>query len=159
MKETIQQSVKNLLGESGSQILEDPYYLNVEKRILKISLILAVGILAASVYWGSTKFVISFALGAILSLLNFSWMKQGIDRMLQGFQSQATPQSPGRAIIFKYFIRYALIGGGLYAIFRYQCFEARAAVLGLFLVVIAVIYECFYQVIKSLFEDRTRGRA
>ncbi len=159
MKDFFQQSIKTMLGDSQSELLDDPYYLNVEKRIQKSSLVIALLILAGSLYWGSAKFIASFILGSLLSLLNFLWMKQGVDRMLQGFQNQLDIKKPGKGVLFKYFIRYALIGGGLYAIFRYQCFEARAAVLGLFLVVIAVIYECFYQVIKSLFEDRTRGRA
>jgi hypothetical protein len=158
LKETIQNSITNILGETGPQILEDPFYLNVEKRILKISIVIASLILATSLYWGSWKFIISFIVGSILSVLNFSWMKQGVDRMLQGFQSSEVAKSPSKKIIFKYFIRYSLIGGVLYAIFRYRFFDARAAFLGLFLVVMAVLYECLYQIIKSLFEDGTRGR-
>lgn len=117
-------------------------------------------IVLGSFYWISGKFAMSFLVGSFLSLLNFSWMKQGIDRMIQSFQGEdGAPPRSGKGIVFKYFIRYALIGGLLYAIFRYQFFEVRAALLGLFLVVVAVLCECLHQVIKSLIEDWKRGRA
>jgi hypothetical protein len=160
LKEIISDTVKNVLGDSGSQILEDPYYLNVDKRILKISIIMGTGILAGSLFWISAKFALSFLLGGVISLINFSWMKQGVDRMLQGFQREtAPPQRSSKGIIFKYFIRYALIGGTLYAIFRFRYFDVRAAFWGLFLVVMAILYECVHQVIKFLIEDWKRGRA
>jgi hypothetical protein len=160
LKEILPDSIKSVIRESGSQLLEDPYYLNVEKRILGISLLLGGIIVLGSFFWISGRFALSFLVGAFLSLLNFSWMKQGVDRMIQGFQAEAvvSPRS-GKGIIFKYFIRYVLIGGALYAIFRYQFFEVRAALLGLFLVVMAVLYECLHQVIKFLIEDWKRGRA
>ncbi len=160
MKEILPDSIKSVIAESGSQLLEDPYYLNVEKRILGISLLLGGMIVLGSFFWISGRFALSFLVGAFLSLLNFSWMKQGVDRMIQGFQAEAVaPPRSGKGIIFKYFIRYVLIGGALYAIFRYQFFEVRAALLGLFLVVMAVLYECLHQVIKFLIEDWKRGRA
>ncbi len=80
--------------------------------------------------------------------------------MIQGFQAESSlPLRPDKGIIFKYFIRYTLIGGALYAIFRYQFLDVRGALLGLFLVVMAVLYECVHQVIKSLLEDWKHGRA
>jgi hypothetical protein len=160
LKEFLPDSIKNIIAESGSQLLVDPYYLNVEKRIFGISLLLGGIIVLGSSFWISGKFALSFLAGASLSLLNFSWMKQGVDRMIEGFQAGAlaSPRS-SKGIIFKYFIRYALIGGALYAIFRSRFFEVRAALLGLFLVVVAVLYECLHQVIKSLIEDWKRGRA
>ncbi len=160
MKEFLPDSIKSVITESGSQLLEDPYYLSIEKRILGISLLMGGTIVLGSFFWISGRFAMSFLVGAFLSFLNFSWMKQGVDRMIQGFQTEAIiPPNSDKRIIFKYFIRYALIGSALYAIFRYQFFEVRAALLGLFLVVIAVLYECLHQVIKSLIEDWKRGRA
>jgi hypothetical protein len=160
LKEILSDAVKNVLGDSGSRILEDPYYLNIEKRILKISIIIGLGMLLGSYFWISGKFALSFLLGGAISLINFSWMKQGVDRIFQGFQPESpAPRRSNQRIIFKYFIRYALIGGTLYVIFRNQFFEVRAAFWGLFLVVIAVLYECLHQVIKSLIEDWKRGRA
>jgi hypothetical protein len=111
--------------------------------------------LAGGVLFVSWKFVVSFLIGAVISYLNFCWMKQGVDRLIGSFGSEVSPapQSPERHVIFKYFLRYALIGGTLYAIFRFQFFEARGAILGLLLFVAAVLFECLHLVIKTLLEE------
>jgi len=144
----------------GRQILDDPYYLIVEKRILTISLILGILIAGGGLFMASLRLVYSFLAGSAISVLNFYWMKQALDRMLKSFAVPQNPEPPrAKGVIFKYFIRYALIGGILYAIFRYKIFDLQAAVLGLFLVVMAVLYECLHQVVKSIVEDWKRGRA
>lgn len=140
-------------------ILNDPYYQTVEKRLVRLSLALGLGILLVALFFASTQFIVNFLAGSAISLLNFLWLKQAIDRLLAGFSLEQLRQSrPGKALIFKYFIRYALIGGGLYVIVRYKYLNVKGAFLGLFLVVIAVVLECIYQVVKSLIEDWTRGR-
>jgi hypothetical protein len=149
----------------SKDLLNDPYYINVEKRLTAISVYSGAGILVLSLVFGSLNFACSFLVGAALSYYNFTWMKQGIDRLVLNFQPQAEPWAQGgrfkrghRRVIFKYFLRYALIGAVLYVIVRFRFFDVKAAFLGLFLFVIAVIYECFYQVVKTLFEDWKGGR-
>jgi hypothetical protein len=149
----------------SKDLLNDPYYMSVEKRLTSVSLYLGIGILVLSLVFGSLNFACSFLVGATLSFYNFTWMKQGIDRMLLNFQPQAEQSVQGgrfkrghRKVIFKYFLRYALIGATLYAIVRFRFLDIKAAFLGLFLFVMAVIYECFYQVVKTLLEDWKSGR-
>jgi hypothetical protein len=141
-------------------ILNDPYYQTVEKRLVRLSLGLGLVILFVALFFASLPFIVNFTVGAVISLLNFFWMKQAIDRLLAGFSREERPSGKSaKGIIFKYFIRYALIGGTLYVIVRYKYLNVKGAFLGLFLVVIAVVLECIYQVVKSLIEDWTRGRA
>jgi hypothetical protein len=148
----------------------------------------------------SWNFVISFLVGSLISYLNFSWMKQGVDRLILsfvetqlpvgtpksnsgclerkflskkaglpdvdssrsspgGFESSQTAvralrRAPTRSVIFKYFLRYALIGTTLYAIVRFRFFDAKGAILGLLLFVAAVLFECIHLVIKTLLEER-----
>ena len=66
----------------AKQLLDDPYYLNIENRLTTISLYLGIGVTSLSLILGELTFAGSFLIGAILSFLNFSWMKQGIDRLL-----------------------------------------------------------------------------
>ena len=139
----------------SQELLNDPYYATVETRLTRIGAVLGGLTLAAGALFVSWKFVVSFLVGAVISYLNFCWMKQGVDRLIGSFGSEASParRPSGKGVIFKYFLRYALIGGTLYAIFRFQFFEARGAILGLLLFVAAVLFECLHLVIKILLEE------
>ena len=139
----------------SQELLNDPYYATVENRLTRIGMLLGGLTLVVGALFVSWKFVMSFLVGAVISYLNFCWMKQGVDRLIGSFGVEANPvpRRPGRAVIFKYFLRYALIGGTLYAIFRFQFFEARGAILGLLLFVAAVLFECLHLVIKTLLEE------
>ena len=139
----------------SQELLNDPYYATVEKRLTRIGIVLAGLTLVVGALFVSWKFVVSFLVGAVISYLNFCWMKQGVDRLIGSFGSEVSPspRRSGKSVIFKYLLRYALIGGTLYAIFRFQFFEARGAILGLLLFVAAVLFECLHLVIKTLLEE------
>ncbi|MBM3804078.1 MAG: ATP synthase subunit I [Acidimicrobiia bacterium] len=140
---------------NSQDLLNDPYYANIENRLTRVSVVLGSLTMAWGLLSASWRFAISFLLGAVISYLNFRWMKQGVDRLIGSIASDATPRQlpSGRGVIFKYFLRYGLIGGTLYAIFRLQFFEARGAILGLLLFVAAVLFECLHLVIKTLIEE------
>jgi hypothetical protein len=139
----------------SQELLNDPYYATVENRLTRIGMVLAGLTLLVGALFISWKFVVSFLVGAVISYLNFCWMKQGVDRLIGSFSNEVSPslRPSGKPVIFKYFLRYALIGGTLYAIFRFQFFEARGAILGLLLFVAAVLFECLHLVIKTLLEE------
>ena len=139
----------------SQELLNDPYYATVENRLTRIGIVLAGLTMVVGALFVSWKFVVSFLVGAVISYLNFCWMKQGVDRLIGSFGSEVgqSPRLSGKRVIFKYFLRYALIGGTLYAIFRFQFFEARGAILGLLLFVAAVLFECLHLVIKTLLEE------
>jgi branched-subunit amino acid ABC-type transport system permease component len=142
------------------EILDDPYYLGIERRLTVLSLFLGLGIIFTFLILGKINLACSFALGAFLSYLNFNWMKQGVDRLLNADPALNAPARPSnRRIIVRYFLRYALIGGTLYAIVRVKFLDLKAAFLGLLLFVAAILFECVHQVIKGIVEDRRDGRA
>lgn len=140
---------------NSQDLPNDPYYATAEKRLTRISIILGTLVLVLGALLGSWKFALSFLIGALISYVNFCWMKQGVDRLIGSFGSEANPshRRSSKGVIFKYFLRYGLMGGTLYAIFRYQFFEVRGAVLGLLLFVAAVLFECLHLVIKTLLEE------
>jgi len=140
---------------NSQDLLNDPYYAAVETRLTRIGIILGALTLVVGGLLASWKFAVSFLLGSVISYLNFRWMKQGVDRLISGFGSEPSPARlpSGKGVIFKYFLRYALIGGTLYAIFRFQFFDVTGAILGLLLLVAAVLLECLHLVIKTLLEE------
>src|SRR5438309_10445258 len=65
------------LPEAKQVLSDDPYYLNIENRLRIISLYLAVAVTSLSLALGELTLAISFLVGAVLSFVKFSWMKQG----------------------------------------------------------------------------------
>jgi len=185
------------MAPTSQGILTDSYYQNLGRRLTRVSLVLTLGVVITASLLSSWKFVVSFLLGAIISYLNFSWMKQVIDRLVSSFSDTTAPILPRvgatasgcrgwgsrldkealnqcsagevtstpfgssggharpslRNVIFKYFLRYGLIGVTLYVIVRFRFFDAGGVILGLLLFVAAVFFECIYLVIKTLLEE------
>jgi len=150
---------------NSSQLLLDSYYQNFERRLTRLSLGLGLVIVSVLLIFTSLRAVFGFIAGSILSLYNFLWLKQAVDRLLARFQPSGSNdvstvgwRRGERRVVFKYFMRFALIGGSLCAIFRYQILDVKAFALGLFLFVMAVLVEGIYQVTKTIIEDWDRGR-
>ena len=130
----------------------------LEHRLWKISLGLGIPACLAALILGGLDSGLGFLAGAVLSWINFRWLKQGVDHLLEGTRSaQPPPKRAARAAIFKYFLRYALIGLSLYATFRLDLLEIFGFFSGLLLVVGAVLVECVLQMIKGWNEDPCHG--
>ncbi len=130
----------------------------LERRLWKISLGLGIPACLAALILGGLDSGLGFLAGAALSWINFRWLRQGVDRLLAGLlTSQPSPGRAVRAAIFKYFLRYALIGLALYATFRIDFLGVFGFFSGLLLVVAAVLVECVLQVIKGWNEDPCHG--
>lgn len=130
----------------------------LELRLWRISLGLGVPACLAALILGGLDSGLGFLAGAALSWINFRWLKQGVDHLLQSVRAaQPPPKKAVRAAIFKYFLRYVLIGLLLYATFRFDILEVFGFFTGLLLVVSAVLVECVLQVIRGWTEDPCHG--
>ena len=130
----------------------------LERRLWKISLGLGLPACLAALILGGLDSGLGFLAGAALSWINFRWLRQGVDRLLAGvLTSRPSPGRTARVAIFKYFLRYALIGLLLYATFRIEILEVFGFFSGLLLVVAAVLVECVLQVVKGWKEDPCHG--
>lgn len=97
----------------------------------------SLGLLAALGWpWGA-----GFAIGAVVSWLNFRWLKQIVDA-LGGTRPKA------RLAIFMG-LRYLLLCGGAYAIVKHSNISLSAALAGLFVAVAAVLVEILFQLIYA----------
>lgn len=130
----------------------------LDRRLAKISLGLGIPACLAALLLGGPDSGLGFLAGAGLSWLNFRWLKQGVDRLIESTRlADSPPKGVLRAAIFKYFLRYALIGLSLYATFRFGFLEVFGFFSGLLLVVGSVLVECILQVIKGWSEDPCHG--
>ena len=130
----------------------------LDRRLLKLSLGLGIPGCLTALILGGLDSGLGFLAGAVLSWINFRWLKQGADHLLESTRSaQPASKRAARAAIFKYFLRYALIGLSLYATFRVDLLEVFGFFSGLVLLVGAVLVECVLQVIKGWNEDPFHG--
>lgn len=118
----------------------------------------AVGI-AAFWVWRGWSWAAGFAAGAILSGLNFHWIKSAVNVITDAVTSQARataqegsppPKTSQGYAIARFIFRYALIGLVGYTIFLSSVVSLTAFLAGLFLAIAALMAEAAYQVIHDL---------
>ena len=86
--------------------------------------------------WGA-----GFALGAVVSWLNFRWLKQIVEAL-----GGARPRARLAVLMG---LRYLLMSGGAYAIVSFSPISLPAALAGLFVAVAAVVVEILFQLIYA----------
>ena len=125
-----------------------------ERRIVRALWLLA--IVGTPLCWllRDWRWAAGFAIGAVLSGLNFSWMKAGVQAMADAASPasgesvstlRARPSTVG--VVARFVLRYALIGAVGYAIFKSSLVSLTAFFLGLLLIVLAILAEMAYQVV------------
>jgi len=84
-----------------------------------------------------------FAIGAVLSILNFHWLKSAVD----GLAAHVGGQKPVRArrLVAKWLLRYALIVATGYAILKSSVVSLSAFLGGLLVFVAGVLAEMIYE--------------
>jgi hypothetical protein len=144
--------------ESNTTIIppaEESLLAGVEPRIFRITMMLGVAGTAAFWLWRGAGWAGGFAIGAALSGLSFYWMKSAVSRLSElaaapapsdneGANPRPRPGSGGT--VFRFVLRYALIGVIGYVIFRSSVLSLEAFFAGLFVGVAAVLVEIGYQV-------------
>ena len=80
-------------------------------------LMVALGFSVTAVGWVAFgwRAALGFLLGAIISYLNFQWLKSGVSGLADKVTNTGKRQS-GKGIIAKFLLRYALLGLAAYAI-------------------------------------------
>ena len=120
------------------------YYAAAERRIWRLQLLLAALGTAGAWWlagWGGAA---GFAVGAAVSSVNFLWLKQAVDAVVE--KSGGRKQ---RLLVAKFVGRYALIGLAAYGILRYTAWDIKALLAGLFLFVAAILAEIFLELLHG----------
>ncbi len=112
---------------------DDLRYTRAVQRMLRLMIWLAgAGVVVASVGWG-WRAGIGFGLGAAASWTMFRWQHHFVE---------ALSGKPARSrILALAALRYLLLGGGLYVIFRFSKIGLMAALAGLFVSAAAALTE------------------
>jgi hypothetical protein len=122
---------------------EDSYFDRAVVRILRLMLLFALGGAIAAGVWRGWTWSAGFAVGAVVSWLNFRWLKQIVDAL----GNTRTKTRKRVAVVAG--LRYLLLGGGAYVILHYSRISLPAALAGLFVAAGAVIVEILFELVYA----------
>jgi hypothetical protein len=122
--------------------LDEQFFDRALERISKAMFALAAGGALVALIWRGWTWGAGFAVGAIASWLNFRWIKQVVDAL-----GGKRPTRKRVAVLAG--LRYLLLGGGAYVIFRVSSISVPATLVGLFVAVAAVIVEILFQLVYA----------
>ena len=95
------------------------------------------------------RIALGAALGCAVAYLNFHWLKSGVeglaDRVVQAGKSQS-----GKGIVFRFLLRYVLMGLVAYGILTVSPASLYGLFVGLFLPVAAIACEAAYEAYVAL---------
>jgi hypothetical protein len=133
-----------------------------EQRISRMMYVFAAGGVLAVWTWSGWTWGAGFSLGAILSILNFYWLKSAVTVISDAFlhpsgaglqdASERRHSQPRKWVaVLRFIFRYALIGIVGYGIFLSSAISLMAFLGGLFVPVAALMAEAAYQVFEVIF--------
>src|SRR6201987_325021 len=135
---------------------EDAFYAASERRIEYFTIAIgAVATIASAIIWG-WRVSAGIASGAILSWVNYRWLKQGVATRARLSTAQAGTEKARvpPSVYFKFLGRYALLIAAAYAILRGFKLPVASLLAGFFAVIAAVIVELIGQLVRSGPEPR-----
>jgi hypothetical protein len=130
---------------------DESFYAAAERRIEHFTLAIgAIASIATGIFW-NLKAGAGVAAGALLSWINYRWLKQGINALARLSTEQAGAEKPRvpASVYLKFLGRYALLIVAAYAILRGFSLPAPSFMAGLFAVVAAVLVEMTVQLFRS----------
>lgn len=132
------------------------FYAAAERRIRWFEI--AIGALGVAGAWwlAGAAAAIAFAVGAVVSGLNFLWLTQAVDALVEAATTSGAAADPRatrrkrRLLVAKFAGRYLLIGLAAYVILKHTAWSVKALFAGLFLFVAAVLAEICWEIAAEL---------
>lgn len=131
-------------SESEPTATSDAFYAAALWRIRNFMLVLG-PVLTAGALWRFGRFAaLGFLLGCVIAYLNFHWLKSGVSGLADRVTNSGKAQS-GKGIVFRFLLRYVLLGAAAYAILTSFPASLKGLFAGLFLPVGAIACEAGYE--------------
>jgi hypothetical protein len=131
----------------------DAFYASALPRIRNFMLVLGALFTGAAWVRFGGRAALGFLLGAVISYLNFQWLKSVVSGLADKVTNTGKPQS-GKGIVVRFLLRYALLGVAAYAILTSFPASLWGLFAGLFLPVGAIaceaVYELYAAVVRKL---------
>ncbi len=87
--------------------------------------------------------------GCVVAYLNFHWLRRGVEGLADRIVEAGRTQS-GKGIVFRFLLRYLLMGLAAYGILTVSPASLYGLLAGLFLPVAAIACEAAYEVYVAL---------
>ena len=116
-----------------------------EARLPRWMMALAGVTAVAALVAGHPQFAAGFVLGAGLALVNYFWLHQAVEHLME-----AGTQRLPRVLIAKFLLRYPLVIGGAYLVYRTGWFSLPGLLAGLFIPVGGILLESLVQIREGL---------
>jgi len=127
----------------------DTVYSGALDRIRRVMLVLTVAFPIGAWCFFGWRIALGMLLGCTVAYLNFHWLKSGVeglaDRIVQAGKSQS-----GKGIVFRFVVRYVLMGLVAYGILTVSPASLYGLFAGLFLPVAAIACEAAYEAYVAL---------
>lgn len=141
----------NTLGPAGAAQTEtaDEFYSRIFRRLMIT--MAALGVLLTPAAWirFQASIGMSFAAGALISILNFYWLALTV--RAAGAKAEASGGRSGRAgVIVRFLLRYLLMALAAYVIFKSSADSLYGLFAGLSLPVAAILIEAVYEIYSVL---------
>jgi len=122
----------------------------VERRIARAMLVLGVAGAAGFWLWRGGAWAAGFTAGAVLSAINFVWLKNAVNVLSNAVSpEQHGPKRGVSGTVARFVLRYALIGAAGYVIFGSSALSLEAFFAGLFVAIGAILAEAAYEIYRG----------
>ena len=121
-------------------------------RVLRNMLVVSVLLLGPAFWFYRWAGAIGFALGAAVSYVNFRSLTRGVELLTDRIVDQNSREKGGW-IVLRFVVRYLLVGGVAYAIFKGSSLAFRGFLWGLCVPVVALMAEAGWQGLAAFRRD------
>ena len=120
---------------------DDDWFARAAIRIWRLIAALAIAGTFVAFFWRGWTWGAGFAIGAVISSINFHWLK----RLTDALGGKRLRRRSALLLAF----RYLLLGGGAYVILRYSPVSLAALLTGLFVSIAAVLIEVVFELFRG----------
>jgi len=131
-------------GEPVETLEERTRYERVIPRVLRDMLVVSVLLLWPVFWFYGWAGSVGFAFGAAVSYVNFRSLTRGVEGLADRIVNRNSAEKGGR-IVFRFIVRYGLVGAAAYAIFKSSSPAFRGFLWGLCVPVAALMVEAAWE--------------
>ena len=133
---------------ANAEVAETPQERAMYERILprlQRSMVVATALLIVPAFWFYQRVgALGFAFGAAISYVNFRALSRSVEGLTDRIVNQNSHEK-GASIVFRFMLRYGLVGAAAYAIFKGSSLAFRGFLWGLCVPVAALMAEAAWE--------------